>query len=267
MSEVKKDYSTDSLLKMIRKAGGLRNMSIMPFGNTKYLDYIFLLPGHPSSGIQAINAEVARLNLAATGKRVGLQPAYSCDIYVVRNGCLGAIGFDADQKPFQGEYEYDRLIWVDSDNIISSDKINELISRNVDIVAAWCRQYGSGDINNNNRANCGFFDIENRVSGVSPGKCVERGLTVGEMLEYAKKDELLEVDYVGFSLMIIKKGVFESMKYPWFEPWVLEWEENGRLKRRIIQEDVGFCIKARKHGYKVYVDPTVMIQHEKRVLL
>ena len=32
-------------------------------------------------------------------------------------------------------------------------------------------------------------------------------------------------------------------------------------------EDVGFCLRARENGYKIWVDPTVCVGHEKTVVL
>ena len=196
-----------------------------------------------------------------------LHPAFSCDIYHVRNACLGQVGHRRDQKPFQGQYSYDRIIWLDSDNIINPDQVEQLISRDVDVVAAWCRQYASGSIDNSNRANCGVWDIEDRVPGVSTGKHIVRPYTVGEMLDFKEKGDLIEVDYVGMGLMIIKKGVLESLDFPWFDSWSLEWEEGGHVCRRMMSEDSGLCYRLKQKGYKIMVDPTVNIQHEKRVLL
>ena len=62
--------------------------------------------------------------------------------------------------------------------------------------------------------------------------------------------------------MLVKKGVFESLAYPWFRP----------LEKRIgdmtdfTMEDVSFCLRAKEKGFKVYIDPQVRLGHEKRVI-
>ena len=62
--------------------------------------------------------------------------------------------------------------------------------------------------------------------------------------------------------MLIKKGVFESMEYPWFKP----------IEKRIGQmvdftmEDVGFCLTAKERRYKILIDPMVRVGHEKKVV-
>jgi hypothetical protein len=231
------------------------------------IDYIFCQPGNPSSGPQALALEAARTNLARTGKSIGIMPAYCSDVYAVRNGCLGGDGEKVTQKPFQGEWDYDRIIWVDSDNIVTTDQIKKLIARDVDVIAAWYRVYAMGDVNNDNLACCGKWECEPRIPGVSPGVNKSTAYTVGGMLEFAKKGDLIEVNYVGMGLMIIKKGVLESLEYPWFIGWPIEYEKDGELYRGMVREDAGLCRRLQEKGYKIYVDPCVNIKHLKPVQL
>jgi hypothetical protein len=232
-------------------------------------DYIFCLPGHPSSGIQASMGEMVRSQLMLHEKKqVALQCAYGSDVYSVRNNCLCVHeSFRIDQKPFQGKYDYDRMIWVDSDNLITLANVQKLISRDVDIVGAWYRMYSGEGIAKANRVACGTYELSPRTE-TQKGMCKFKPYTVNEMEEFAKEDKLIDVGYSGFGLMVIKAGVFESIDFPWFEAWCLEWEnDEGQICRRNINEDLSFCVKAQQAGYKVYVDPTVQVYHEKRVLL
>ena len=227
------------------------------------VDYVFCLPGNPSSGKQALNVNVSMFDLAVSGKRVGLKYAKSCNIYTARNGCLADNGNRRGQKPFEGVYNnYDRMIWIDSDNIISAEKINQLIAHDVDIVAAWYRQYVDGSITEKNKVACGRWDL-------SEGKNVIESFTYEDM-PYLKRDEkgLVEVDFAGMGLMVVKKGVFESLEYPWFSSWVINWEdEEGFECSDIMTDDASFCFKVKEKGYKIYVDPECYIPHEKLVAL
>ena len=65
--------------------------------------------------------------------------------------------------------------------------------------------------------------------------------------------KLVEVDWVGTAFTLINMKVFKKMPRPWFE-----YDFNPK---HIVGEDVLFCIKAKKLGYKVYVDPEVNIGH------
>ena len=85
-----------------------------------------------------------------------------------------------------------------------------------------------------------------------------------ETLDRAKRDKkgLIEVDYTGFGLLLIKKGVYEKIEYPWHRP---EWFKIGKAVD-FSMEDVGWGMNARKVGYKIYVDPTVRVGHEKKFI-
>lgn len=69
-----------------------------------------------------------------------------------------------------------------------------------------------------------------------------------------KKHQLMEVDSTGTGCVMINMKVFEKIPYPWFE-----FTENKEGK--IVGEDIGFCRKARKAGYKIYVDTSINCGH------
>ncbi len=209
--------------------------------------------------MQAYYAERAREELRAKGKTVIVSLASSGLVHFSRNGCLGRRGSRKDQKPFQGMIEYDRLIWIDADNLISAGQIEKLISWDVDIAAAWYRIHaGYGEINDMNFTSCGLWDA---------GKDAPRPYLVAEMKKFAQKESLIEAGYAGLGLMVVKHGVFESMSYPWFTSWTVEWEKNGATYAEMTTDDSAFAIRAREHGFKVYVDPAIQIDHEKKILI
>ncbi len=76
-------------------------------------------------------------------------------------------------------------------------------------------------------------------------------------------DGLFEADFCGFAWLLVKKGVFESIPYPWFKPLVRE--VNGVYN--FPSEDISWCYEAKKYGWKIYVDPEAKIGHEKRTTL
>ena len=78
-----------------------------------------------------------------------------------------------------------------------------------------------------------------------------------------KDKSLIKVNYVGMGWMLVKKGVFESIKYPWFEP--IRKTIGGYTD--FTMEDVAFCHKAIEQGHDIYVDPKIIVGHEKTVVL
>ena len=78
-------------------------------------------------------------------------------------------------------------------------------------------------------------------------------------------NKLMEVEYTGFGWILIKRGVFEKLDYPWFRPI---WEdfgktENGVPIKEFTSEDVGWCQSVIKKGFKIYINPEIQVGHEK----
>jgi len=217
------------------------------------VDYVFALPGNPSSAEQALSVQMTMLNLMHQDKLIGLKSAKSCNIYVARNSCLSDGSSRKDQKPFEAIYDdYNRIIWVDSDNLISAEVVQKLIDHDVDIVAAWYRQYSKGDISVDNKVACGRGTKAFRVKDMPNLERNEKGL--------------VEVDYAGLGCMVVKRGVFEALTYPWFSGPVMNWtDKNGVECSDIWTDDAYFCHRAKEAGFKIYVDPDLQILHQKLV--
>ena len=71
------------------------------------------------------------------------------------------------------------------------------------------------------------------------------------------------VEYVGFGWLLVKRGIFEQMSYPWFEPTYL----NIREAEDFSMEDVTFCLKCKKLGVPVFGHPKVIVGHNKVIEL
>jgi hypothetical protein len=82
-----------------------------------------------------------------------------------------------------------------------------------------------------------------------------------------QKKDLFPVAYTGFGWMLIKNGVFESLEYPWFQPTWKEYELNGKTIKEFTMEDVAFCDMIEDKGFKIWVDPKMIIGHEKMMVL
>jgi hypothetical protein len=236
------------------------------------LQYVFCLPGNPSSGVQSMNVTKLFIDFLRMGITFGIAHAEANNIYAVRNACLAGNKFRKNQKPFGGRFEtYNKIIWIDSDNVVSTDQVLRLLSHDVDIVAAWYRMYNSvGLLNETNNAACGLLDVGTTgYSRIRPYKVSE----IPHLLPDG--NGLVSVDYSGMGLMVVKHGIFESLDYPWFRSWLIEWKEDvvkdGEVVEKdvemadIVTDDLGFCLRAKEKGFKIFVDPLVQIGHQKRV--
>ena len=81
--------------------------------------------------------------------------------------------------------------------------------------------------------------------------------------EIKDKKELIEVAYTGMGFMLVKRGVFEELEYPWFRP--VEKQIGDMVD--FTMEDVAFCLRAREKEFKILIDPAVRVGHEKKIVL
>jgi GT2 family glycosyltransferase len=161
------------------------------------------------------------------------------NVSIVRELCLGIKPQDAmtgnHYSPFYGEIDYDYIMWIDSDMIFKPEDVEKLISHNVDIVSGLCKR---------DPYTFAFSKLEDKPFSQIMGQT-----------EADIPDKLFEVKAVGAAFLLVKRGVFESIKRPWFSTTLVEND--------FVGEDVYFCIKAREAGYKIWIDPSVKIKHLK----
>jgi hypothetical protein len=176
---------------------------------------------------------------------------YSPVIYYARNLCLGGdVLRGENQKPFNGEIDYTHLMWIDSDIVFTPQQFLTLLDYDKNIVSGI---YMMGDGTH-------FATVENWDEEYFQKNGTFK-FSAEEDMEGRKG--LIKVGYTGLGFMLVKKGVFESLKYPWFQP---VFHEIGNC-RDFSSEDVSFCKMITKIGYYVYVDPQIHVGHEKEVVL
>jgi len=215
------------------------------------LTVIFCLPGASFSG-RFLDCWSELLAWCMNhGIRAIISRRQSCNIYYVRNMCLGAdMRRGKDQKPFNGQVEYDYLLWIDSDVIFSPEHFQRLLDHKVDIVSGLYLMEGAKEFATVKDWDEGFFIANGRFQFLT-------------LQDLAFCRNLIDVAYTGMGFMLVRRGVFEAMEYPWFKP----------LEKRIghmvdfTMEDVAFCLRAREKGFKIFVDPAVRVGHEKGVVL
>jgi hypothetical protein len=120
----------------------------------------------------------------------------------------------------------------------------------------------------------GYYSFEGE-QGLTCGKWDMDFLKANGYMSYYTEEELkklptnnplVEVDYSGFGFILIKKGIIEKMEYPWFRPQMTEYEKDGIQIQDISMEDVAFCLKAKELGYKILIDTTIRVGHEKKAI-
>jgi len=216
------------------------------------LKIVFCLPGRSFSNNFLQSWTTLNNWCLSNGILPILSNQYDSVVYYVRNKCLGgSVTRGVNQKPFNGEVDYDYLMWIDSDMVFEPKDFINLLNMNVPIASGL---YKTAD--NIHYATVKDWNIDHYIENGSFEFLTEDSI----------KDisEPFEADYTGFGWILFKKGVFESLEYPWFRP---EWEDFGNGVKEFTSEDVGFCKNIREKGYKIYINPNVVVGHEKNTIL
>lgn len=178
-------------------------------------------------------------------------------VNVSRCACLGAdVMRGKNQKPFNGQVEYDYLLWIDSDVIFNNESFLRLLKANKHIASGWYCQPSHADDGSmqtpiTEDASDEYFNKHGAYKFLSAKQIEE-------------KQSLFKVDYIGFGWVLVKKNVFESLEYPWFAPRMRYMPNDVQ---DLCSEDVAFCIDAKKAGFEIWVDPKCRVGHEKTLVI
>ena len=171
--------------------------------------------------------------------------------------------------PFNDNIQYDYIIFMNSSCLVNSNIVKELIAHELDIVS--CLTFNKNSLEQSNYLE--KFDLNNSTTASYSYDNMERpNQMLKEYKEYLDsktdisdndvKDEepstLLKVDHVDFTVVCIKKGVFEKLPLPWF---------NFEQKTNDLTGEVYFCNKCKAAGIDIHVDVKLRASSVKSVIL
>ena len=138
---------------------------------------------------------------------------------------------------FAVENDYDYVLYADSDMVFESDDLIKLVEHDTDIVSGlYVTRHGE------DKNVCYTKIITRRKYPYRAPKLIHDTRSTG----YS------QIAAVGFGFCLIKTQVLKTLFKHYksiFEP---KWG---------VGEDIAFCIRARKHGYKIYIDRDVKLGH------
>lgn len=122
----------------------------------------------------------------------------------------------------------DYLLWLDADQTYPPDMIQRLLAHQKDIVGGITPQ---------------------RLTPYLPTIYKwQKGNRMHHILEI-DKEELIKPDAMGLPGSLIKRKVFETIPFPWFENTLT------------FKHDILFCMKCYNFGFKIYCDLTLTYGH------
>jgi hypothetical protein len=222
---------------------------------------IFCLPGREYSREFLLSWSDLLVQTIKKGHEVLISQQYSSVVHFARAKCLGGdVLKGATQKPFQGQVEYDYIMWIDSDIIFSPDDFFKMLDSPHDVTAGY---YMMSDLKNLcvvKNWDADYFKQNGSFEFITP-----------EMLKGFKDltdERYLKVAYSGMGWMLIKSGVIEKLDYPWFKSDTETFlGADGQTIVDISSEDVSFCRALDKVGVPVMLDTSIRVGHIKPVVI
>lgn len=174
-------------------------------------------------------------NTIQKGVQVHFAISHASFIDWARNICV--------EKALKQKTDY--LFFLDADVLVPQDIILQLLKHEKDVV--------SGPYNHKNPPFKPQAYLENSNGSFTP--------------QLFDEPKLYEVDAAGSGCLLVKTSIFEKIEKPWFAvilPNTLpEYAQNlGIDKENGLGEDMFFCKKLKKSGFKIFYDNSIEgVQH------
>jgi hypothetical protein len=212
---------------------------------------VFCMPGRTYSREFLLAWSDLLMQASSRGHQIMISQQYSSVVHFARAKCLGGdVLKGPDQKPFQGGVEYDVMMWIDSDIVFKPEDFFTLLESPHDVTAGMYMMEDLQHFATVKEWNEDFFLKTGTFKFMRPEDVVGA-------------PQYVPVAYTGMGWMMIRKGVVESIKYPWFYS---DLQTIGGLTD-MSSEDVAFCRALHTAGHTIHVDTRVRVGHQKLVLI
>ena len=219
---------------------------------------IFCMPGRTYSREFLLAWSDLLMQASSRGHQVMISQQYSSVVHFARAKCMGGdVLKGPDQKPFQGSVDYDVMMWIDSDIVFKPDDFFALLESPHDVTAGMYMMEDLQHFATVKEWDEDFFAKNGTFKFMKPEDIVRVGEADSPSSSY------LPVAYTGMGWMMIRKGVVETIKYPWFHS---DLQTVGSLVD-MNSEDVSFCRALQAAGHTIHVDTKIRVGHQKLMLI
>jgi hypothetical protein len=215
---------------------------------------IFCMPGRSYSREFLLAWSDLLMQASSKGHQIMISQQYSSVVHFARAKCLGGdVLKGPDQKPFQGQVEYDAMMWIDSDIVFKPEDFFRILESPHDVTAGHYMMEDMQNVAAVQDWNEEYFAKTGSFKFLKPD----------DLQSESKDSDYLEVAYAGMGWMLIKKDVVESIKYPWF------WSDLQKIGDVVDMnsEDVAFCKALKAAGHPVYLDTKLRVGHQKMLII
>jgi len=216
------------------------------------------LPGREFSGNFLKNWSQTLLTLTQKGYKIIMMNEYSSFVPFSRMKTLGLdVLRGATQVPFNGEVDYDVWLTIDSDIFFIPEQVIELIE-DTDKYPVVSGLYRMSDLQH-------YAAVKEWDDEYFKKYGTFEFLKVKDL---DTSEKYMKVAYNGMGFFACRKGVIENLRYPYFSYPLVEIEtEDGKVLRDMCSEDVAFCKNLKDAGYRVIVNTSLRVGHEKTLVI
>ena len=170
------------------------------------------------------------------GIQVELSNGFTSIVHLARYSCLGinpeSNGCDVCKNPFEGKIAYDYIMWIDSDMVFIPKDFQKLLDAKERVVT-------------------GLYKVE----ATHEFACWTKEGTMKINEDYLKTNTgVIEASFAGLGFMLVKSGVFEEMKFPYFT-----LQNNAEC----VSETISFCHNLKAAEIPLHAHLDVVVGHEK----
>jgi len=216
---------------------------------------IFCMPGRTYSREFLLAWSDLLMQASNRGHQVMISQQYSSVVHFARAKCLGGdVMKGPDQKPFQGNVDYDIMMWIDSDIVFKPEDFFALLESPHDVTAGMYMMEDLQHFATVKEWNEDFFAKTGSFKFMRPEDLAS---------DSKESSPYVPVAYTGMGWMMIRKGVVEDLKYPWF------WSDLQKVDSLVDMnsEDVSFCRALQAAGHTIHVDTKIRVGHQKLMLI
>lgn len=198
--------------------------------------------------------------ICENGMKVSVSQGYSPEIHQIRAQVGGGHHNNGlYQRPFSDRLNYDYLMWIDSDIDFENHHFTSLLAMDVDVASGWYYQANGLPVT-------GYFNIRH-LEHPDPDNVplplydIDKIYSFRNDTDIVYRNEPYKVDWIGMGWMLIRKGVMERLKYPWFAPKIVRYDRSESYE--VMSEDMSFAFNLRDANIPIWVHPRVKVGHEK----
>ena len=248
-------------------AATVASASVAPVaGAARKKRIVIALPGSHFSNNFMLSWTQSLYALWEAGYQVVIAPATSSFVTFCRMKTLGLdVLRGRNQKPFNGQLDYDVYVSLDSDIVFTPQMLIDLIEstdvhpvvngyymmadgRSLAVVREWSEPYFA---KNGTFQFLSLADIE--AWKAEPANAGQK---------------FMEINYGGMGFFACRREVLDSLEYPFFDaPLQHIVTEEGVELVDICSEDVAFSKNIQARGYKIQLHVDLRVGHEKPVIL